>query len=458
MDSSTAISILQNDPDSEKRREAIDYLILSREYSREALYALVIGLEDPDDGIKDLCSRVLSNVPKEFADNAAYVLVPLITHENIEIRNLAGDILQNIGSEAVKWLTPYLGDSDQASRQFAIEILGKIGDNSAADEIARHLSDTDTNFVNAAIEALGQMKSSEYLNQITSLYSNEDLKPTIIESVGRICSPQSQEFLLRVMKTEKDPFYRTAAIDALAGCGDDIEICKEMISQMACEKIELQLILLRTIYAISARVQEFLELPSELRHVAQEALFDNDTEMRNAGLLALGSYYIDSDIPGLVNEAMCNNSKTQRHILFNLLANSNPRIVSKFFVLYCSSSAPDGTDIEFFSHLPSLWSSVAEENKRPAIETIVNVAFTYPKGYSNEILEVLTKVEYEMLIEELRKILQSDNTEYVDNAMDIIHELKLIELSADLTANAFQSKRLTQKATQIAVDLKKKLN
>lgn len=453
MDSTQAISILQNDPDSEKRREAIDYLILSRDYSRDVLYALAIGLEDPDDGIKDLCCRILANIPKEYADNAGYVLAPLITHENIEIRNLAGDILLNIGTDAVKWLTPYLGDSDRSSRQFAVELLGKIGDPSAADEIARHLGDSDLNFVNAAIEALGKMKAHEYIDDIAAMYSIEDFKPTIIEAIGRMCSPKSQEFLLQVMKSEEDPFYRLAAIDALATCGDDIEICTEMISQMASEKEELQLILLRTVYAISSRVSEFLELPDGLRHVAQKALFDHDIEMRNAGIVALGSYYIDSDIPGLVNEAMRNNSTTQRHILLNLLANSGPLIVSKFFVLYCSSSAPDGTDIEFFSHLPSLWPSVAEENKRPAIESIINVIFTFPKGYSNEIIEILAKVEYDMVLEELRKILQSDNTEYVDNAMDIIHDLKLKELSVELTANAFQSKRLTQKATEIAVEL-----
>ena len=105
-----------------------------------------------------------------------------------------------------------------------------------------------------------------------------------------------------------------------------------------------------------------------------------------------------------------------------------------------------------------LFRSVAEENKRPAIESIINVIFSFPKGYSNEIIEILTKVEYDIVLEELRKILQSDNTEYVDNAMDIIHDLKLKDLTDELTANAFQSKRLTQKATQIAVDLNKKLN
>jgi hypothetical protein len=288
---------------------------------------------------------------------------------------------------------------------------------------------------------------------LIACYENEELKPTVIEAIGNICSPKSQDFLLKVMKSEDDVFYRTSAIDSLAVCGDDIEICRAMIQQMTNESEELQFILLRTIYAISYRLQEFLELPTALRHIAQNALLQTDSDVRYAGLIALGSYYIDSDIPGLINEAMQNNSQSQRHILHNLIANSAPRVVQKFFVLYCSSSAPDGTDIEFISHLPSLWSSVAEENKRIIIETIVDIAFTFPKGYSSEIIELVSKVQYEYVLDEIRKKLQSDNTEYVDNAMDIVRELKFKEIAEQLVQNSYQSKRLNLKAATIADEL-----
>jgi len=99
---------------------------------------------------------------------------------------------------------------------------------------------------------------------------------------------------------------------------------------------ELQVILLKTIYAISYRLEEQIELPENLRYVAHKALSEEDIDFRGAGLVALGNIYYFQDIPFLVGEAIRKLPDTQQLILTNLLSYSSPEVVKEFFGLYCS--------------------------------------------------------------------------------------------------------------------------
>jgi len=91
----------------------------------------------------------------------------------------------------------YLPDTNDNDHKFIIDILGLIGDKRAADEIISVLKYTnDENVILACVEALGNIKAEEGVDEIISVYEQNELyRPTIIESLGKIGSPECIDFI-----------------------------------------------------------------------------------------------------------------------------------------------------------------------------------------------------------------------------------------------------------------------
>jgi HEAT repeat protein len=151
-------------------------------------------LELDDNAVRDVITRILShnknkNIPK--------YLVPYISSDEIAARNLAGEILLSRKSDSVQAMLNYLPDANDDDQKFIIDILGLIGDKSATEEIINVLKvSKDDNTILACIEALGNLKAPEGVDEIISMYdSNELFQPTIIEALGKIGTPECINFI-----------------------------------------------------------------------------------------------------------------------------------------------------------------------------------------------------------------------------------------------------------------------
>ncbi|MBK8944999.1 MAG: HEAT repeat domain-containing protein [Ignavibacteriae bacterium] len=147
-----------------------------------------------DNGVKDTLTRILSH---NINPNIPKYLVPYISSENISARNLAGEILLNRKNESIKAMVDYLPSANDDDKKFIIDILGLIGNPAPAYEIISILKySRDENVILACIEALGNIKSEEAIDEIIAAYDrNELFRPTIIEAIGKIGTDECIDFI-----------------------------------------------------------------------------------------------------------------------------------------------------------------------------------------------------------------------------------------------------------------------
>ena len=430
------INELNNNSEASVRRNSALELIDMQAFDEESVKALVKGITDSDRGVRDVCSRALSE-PNEGASLLyASLISPLICHQNIEIRNLAAELLIKIGEPSLAGIQIYFHHTNKDIRQFAIEITGKIGTNyiggravnsqelnnevlesdygntneyqysetelaiepqsvinflSLYQSLIELLKDDSENVRNAAIEALGNLRVIESIGILIDMYyEDNELRPTIIEALGKIGEQKSVDFLFHLMCTGEDIFIKTACIDALALCGNDIEICSTLMEELANTQKELQVILLKTIYAIANRINIDLELRDELRYIAYNALADEDIDFRFAGLVALGHSYNLNDIESLINEIVRRNEDTQQFIISNLLINSDSEVINEFFTEYFNQYQNREIEPgEFLSNITYIWDEVPIDNREISKSAINSFVKEYNLDYLADILEII---------------------------------------------------------------------
>ena len=396
-----ALNIIQENSSSEGRRNAFEFIIDSKIYNEDIIHLLASGLVDEYRGVRDICSRGLSQIPSEYAHYVAFMVVPLIAHNDIEIRNLAGDLLLNLKDKSVDALLPFFDNASEDVRKYACDIVGIVGNLNNLTNIYPLLNDVDINVRNSAIEAIGNIVLNgstdvflvgEALEKLIHSYNKDaDSQVNIIDAIGKFGSSEAEDFLIDIIHNTDDEFLKIAAIDSLSINGDNKELCMKLIEELPSNPPELQVIILKTIYAILYRIDELIELPDELRYVAHNALLDDDADIRGAGLVALGVSYRPDDCPALVNEMMYSNPGTMQHIFYNLLAQSPIETVEELFRQYQNKILQKnsaGIEIDMLGVLSSVVEAAEPENLDKAFEIIIETALKF-SGQEGDILSLL---------------------------------------------------------------------
>ena len=165
--------------------------------------------------------------------------------------------------------------------------------------------------------------------------------------------------------------------------------------------------------AIAFRQEKQIDLGDSLRHVAHLALMDEDSDIRSAGLIALGYNYIEDDIPGLINESMANNPETQQFILSIILANCSTNILEMFFRRLLKSKGFEEV-VEMFLLIPSVWNTSDVENKIKMVEIVADTLMRADISYSSEVIEVLLGLDEDSLSAFLFMKLNSEDRNEVE--------------------------------------------
>ncbi|MCF8240206.1 MAG: hypothetical protein K9J16_02390 [Melioribacteraceae bacterium] len=208
---------LQSNDASIRRRAVEKYA--QEEVEDGIIIKFIEMLYDEDIGVRDSISKLLiKNKRKSVAES----LVPLISSEQISIRNLAGEILVQFGEHAVDPLSNYLTIANDDDQKFVVDLLSLIGSNNASTEIYKVLKTSkNSNVIIACIEALGSTRYAEAVQPISVLYNNNDLyKPTIVEALGRIGTKEAYDFLLQNYNVEDD-LTKFAIIESFGALGDE---------------------------------------------------------------------------------------------------------------------------------------------------------------------------------------------------------------------------------------------
>ncbi|HLP18090.1 MAG TPA: HEAT repeat domain-containing protein [Bacteroidota bacterium] len=206
--------LTSEDPDI--RRAAIEQL----QYNEPDLSTVPIVVQmlmDGSSGVRDAAANTLRGWKSA---QVASAIAPLITHRQAVVRNLAGELLVFMGTDAVECLLPYCHVNDVDTQKFAIDVLGLIGDPSIAPHLFRVMEYKDNNVAYAGVEAMGNCHVAEAVEKLKDLYERREiLRHVIIESLGKIGSRESLEFLFMHFHDE-DPLIRFAVLEALGTVGD----------------------------------------------------------------------------------------------------------------------------------------------------------------------------------------------------------------------------------------------
>jgi HEAT repeat protein len=421
MSGQSFITTMLSADDADVRRRAAEDLLSSNRaegtvIDADSTAAFVKGLTDPDKGVRDICALALTRGDESSIKQRAAAVVPLITHEDIEIRNLAGDILLKLGSSAATVLYPYLSDPKADNRKFACDIVALSNNKEAIPYVRALLTDSDENVRCAAIESLGFLKASDMLGDIVGMYDDEAVRPYVIAAIGHIGGKQAQEFLLGLVSND-DAFIQIAAIDALAVSADDIGISHTLLSMLPSSHRDIQPVILRTVYSIAFRLQVSVELPDSLREVAHAALMDDEADTRIAGLLALGRVYEEEDVPVLLQEMRNKNADTQQHILSIILTSSAPAVAREFFDHVFECLVEGSSQItEFLGFLSILLPTAQAENAAIAIQSVMRQYPSLLHDQRREIIEFLLGVSRETVVNLLSDEILSGKANRIDDA------------------------------------------
>lgn len=372
------IDKFQNDPSPEGRRQAVDDLIANQMINETSIKAFAQGFMDSDIGIRDICQRALLGAPDELKSLSASVVAHFINMREIELRNLAGEALTKLGKPSVPILLPYLKSNDRDVRKFACDILGLIADDSIAGNVIPLLSDPDRNVQLSAVEALGNLHAEQALDQLIMVYENfDEIKPQVIESIGKIGGHNSESYLLEQLDKETDQFLLTTIIDALAFNAKDIHISYKLLEKMKNSNVEMQKIMLMTSFAISFRLDEQLVMPDELRYVSHLGMKEEDMNIVIASLISLGDSYRSDDVKPLIQVIVKEQPELNKQIMYNLIINSSAEEISYFFEEFFDYQDKNEIQSEFIDNITLFWSEVSEANKAAVIESfLINFEFT----------------------------------------------------------------------------------
>ncbi|MEJ5245536.1 MAG: HEAT repeat domain-containing protein [Bacteroidota bacterium] len=421
MDKARLIKELNEGNETSLLIETIISIAQTNDFDEDVVKSLCELITHDDSGVRDVAVRALCDLKGNLARLAAEIIAPHILSHNIELRNTAGDILAHLGEPSAEFLLNYLDNPDPDVRKFACDLFGLINTRHLAHRIHPLLDDPDENVVQAAIETLGNYQDEAIIEKLVKIYNTkEDQKPNVIEALGKIGSRKAIDFLIFALTDEKDDFLKTEIIDALSINCDDIEVARQLFSKIEEVSETIQIIILKTVAAISFRLGEEFTLPDNLRYLAYKALFDDDDDIRAAGLISLGNVFVKDDFPSLMNEIFKGNSDTQSFVLEKLLKYNSPEIIKDFFKAFYNeiiNRSMIGCDIDFLSLLTYLWDETPDNNKYAVIDVIFDNLIVCKSIECSSAVELLFKLDYQKSIEKIKQlyvISDDNNKEYIE--------------------------------------------
>jgi len=170
--------------------------------------AILLALEDEALPVRERAIRLAAR----YVEPA--VLGAMVADGENAIRRNAGlSALERQGPYAVPHLTVMLGDSDPELVMFALQSLARIGYAPAGRSILPLLTHGDPNVAQAAIEAVGQLRTREAVPMLLKLVDGELwLQLAAINALGAIGAPEAVEPLLALVP---DSVLAEPAVQAL---------------------------------------------------------------------------------------------------------------------------------------------------------------------------------------------------------------------------------------------------
>ncbi len=184
----------------------------------EAVPMLIALLKHKNLGVQEAAEISLRQLG---GAQAVQQLVPLLRTEDAQVRNLAIDILCQIGDQDIGSIFNLLRDDDVDVRIFAANILGSTANILAVPNLCQALlQDPEVNVRYQAAVSLGNLSFVEAANCLNQAINDEEwVQFSVIEALLKIRSESSINALIKAMPDSSD-LVSSMIADALAEMGN----------------------------------------------------------------------------------------------------------------------------------------------------------------------------------------------------------------------------------------------
>lgn len=200
-----------------KKIEILDQLV-EKKLSDEMCSCIADLIQDDDKGLRNAVTSLIKN---NRNPKFPWVIAQFVTSSDLSVRNLAGEILINLGPLSVESLIEFNHQDDNDTLKFIIDVLSLIGDQRVALFVMGILSTTENdNVILACLEALGNIRFEGAIEVLILFYDRNELyKPTVVESLGKIGSKAALDFLVERFPVE-DELTKYSILESLGSLGD----------------------------------------------------------------------------------------------------------------------------------------------------------------------------------------------------------------------------------------------
>ncbi|MGA9295231.1 MAG: hypothetical protein WBV81_21760 [Ignavibacteriaceae bacterium] len=349
------------DKDSEEKLVFLESLYDTK-LSEEQIDNICDLITDEDKGVRNSVAYLLVNNANEKISNK---IVPYVSSPDISIRNLAGEILLKLGSNAVDAMLEYIDTGDDDDKKFVVDILGLVGDGRASTKITRLLNSSDNeNVVLACIEALGNLKAEKSLYHIMAFYGiNELYRPTVIETLGKIGSHAALGFILYKYEEENDDLIKFSIVESLGLIGDE-ETFFFLLAELNEDKGQLVWPIIKSIYNLKEKFGFDIPFDERMKKLILQTILDASIEYKKIATILLSIFndketltvYLkifgdDGEIDEIVSPRFWENPQLVVEIIADML-NRKPNNIKSLLNLLKDVIQLDGE--EKYNSIPSL--------------------------------------------------------------------------------------------------------
>ena len=255
----------------------------------EAVPQLCELIKSPSVGVQEAAEYALRKIRGPQVVGA---LLPLLRSDEAPVRNVAMDILREIGVDSIESMQPYLMDEDPDLRIFITDILGYCRTHQASLLLGRALlKDPEVNVRYQAAVSLGNLAFPEAVGVLVqAMHDEEWVQFAVVEALAKIRDHAAASGLVKLLP-QASPLVSSAIVDALGDMGDVKSIpllfgSLENVSVPLRHKIVKAIVQILSGKALSLLANKAQE---RLRAYLAEALSDNDEDVLMAALQGLRS-------------------------------------------------------------------------------------------------------------------------------------------------------------------------
>ncbi|MBI5561959.1 MAG: HEAT repeat domain-containing protein [Deltaproteobacteria bacterium] len=223
MNGKDAVMANLHSAEPELRRSACE--AIGERKDRESIPGLVEVLRDPDAGVKEAALNALVAIGGEAV---AVCVAPLLRSSEPALRNIAIEVLQQLGSVILPAISVLLHDPDDDVVKFAVDILAGMKEARAVSMLMGLLHHANPNVRASVAVCLGRIKAPDSAAVLLEALGDREewVRFSAIEGLGHLQDRASLPRLLEIIERDSG-LAREAAVDAVskfAGPADSARI------------------------------------------------------------------------------------------------------------------------------------------------------------------------------------------------------------------------------------------